>query len=176
MKKINLGQNEIIHFLGIGGIGMSGLAQIMKNMGYKIQGSDQSKNKNTITCANLGIKVFIGHSVKNLKNSTIIVRSSAIKNSNIEIKYAIRKKIPIYSRAEVLADIVSLKKNIIITGSHGKTTTTSLVSKILSDQKLDPTIINGGVINSFNSNAKLERANGLFLKQTNLMGVSSSYL
>ena len=81
---------------------MSGLAQIMKNMGYKIQGSDQSKNKNTITCANLGIKIFIGHSVKNLKNSTIIVRSSAIKNSNIEIKYAIRKKIPIYSRAEVL--------------------------------------------------------------------------
>ena len=79
-EKINLGQNEIIHFIGIGGIGMSGLAQIMKNMGYKIQGSDQSKNKNTITCANLGIKVFIGHSVKNLKNSTIIVRSSAIKN------------------------------------------------------------------------------------------------
>ncbi len=174
MKKINLGQNEIIHFLGIGGIGMSGLAQIMKNMGYKIQGSDQSKNKNTITCANLGIKVFIGHSVKNLKNSTIIVRSSAIKNSNIEIKYAIRKKIPIYSRAEVLADIVSLKKNIIITGSHGKTTTTSLVSKILSDQKLDPTIINGGVINSFNSNAKLgkgewsileaDESDGSFLK------------
>ena len=173
-EKINLGQNEIIHFLGIGGIGMSGLAQIMKNMGYKIQGSDQSKNKNTITCANLGIKVFIGHSVKNLKNSTIIVRSSAIKNSNIEIKYAIRKKIPIYSRAEVLADIVSLKKNIIITGSHGKTTTTSLVSKILSDQKLDPTIINGGVINSFNSNAKLgkgewsileaDESDGSFLK------------
>ena len=171
-EKINLGQNEIIHFLGIGGIGMSGLAQIIKNMGYKIQGSDQSKNKNTITCANLGIKVFIGHSVKNLKNSTIIVRSSAIKNSNIEIKYAIRKKIPIYSRAEVLADIVSLKKNIIITGSHGKTTTTSLVSKILSDQKLDPTIINGGVINSLIVMRNLERANGLFLKQTNLMGVS----
>ena len=82
MKKINLGQKEVIHFIGIGGIGMSGLAQIMKNMGFKIQGSDQSKNKNTISCSKLGIKVFIGHSKKNIKNSTILVRSSAIKNKN----------------------------------------------------------------------------------------------
>ena len=137
MKKINLGQREIIHFVGIGGIGMSGLALIMKNMGFKIQGSDQVKNKNTLTCSKLGIKVFIGHSVKNVKKSTILVKSSAIKNNNNEKKYALNKKIPIYSRAEVLADVVSLKKNIIITGSHGKTTTTSLVAKILSDQKLD---------------------------------------
>ena len=131
MKKINLGQNEIIHFVGIGGIGMSGLAQIMKNMGFKIQGSDQNRNKNTISCSKVGIKVFIGHSRNNVKSSTILVRSSAIKNNNSEIRYARLKKIPIYSRAEVLADVVSLKKNIIITGSHGKTTTTSLVSKIL---------------------------------------------
>ena len=164
MKKINLGQKEVIHFIGIGGIGMSGLAQIMKNMGFKIQGSDQSKNKNTISCSKLGIKVFTGHSKKNIKNSTILVRSSAIKNNNNEIKAGKEKKIPIYSRAEVLADVVSLKKNIIITGSHGKTTTTSLVSKILSDQKLDPTIINGGVINSLNSNAKLGKGEWAILE------------
>ena len=164
MKKINLGQNEVIHFVGIGGIGMSGLAQIMKNMGFKIQGSDQNKNKNTMSCAKLGIKIFLGHSVKNVKTSTIIVRSSAIKNNNSEIKYARINKIPIYSRAEVLADVVSLKKNIIITGSHGKTTTTSLVAKILSDQKLDPTIINGGVINSLKSNAKLGKGDWAILE------------
>ncbi len=164
MKKINLGQKEIIHFVGIGGIGMSGLALIMKNMGFKIQGSDQNKNKNTVTCAKSGIKVFIGHSKKNVKSSTILVRSSAIKDKNSEIRYAREKKIPIYSRAEVLADVVSQKKNIIITGSHGKTTTTSLVSKILSDQKLDPTIINGGVINSFKSNAKLGKGEWAILE------------
>ena len=164
MKKINLGQKEVIHFVGIGGIGMSGLAQIMKNIGFKIQGSDQNKNKNTISCLKSGIKIFIGHSKKNVKSATILVRSSAIKNNNSEILFAKEKKIPIYSRAEVLADVVSLKKNIIITGSHGKTTTTSLVSKILSDQKLDPTIVNGGVINSFNSNAKLGRGDWAILE------------
>ena len=164
MEKINLGQKEIIHFVGIGGIGMSGLAQIMKNMGFRIQGSDQNKNKNTASCIKAGIKVYIGHSKKNVKSSTILVRSSAIKNNNSEIKFAREKKIPIYSRAEVLADVVSLKKNIIITGSHGKTTTTSLVSKILSDQKLDPTIINGGVINSLNSNAKLGKGEWAILE------------
>ena len=164
MKKINIGQKEIIHFIGIGGIGMSGLAQVMKNMGFKIQGSDQSKNKSTSNCVKVGIKVFIGHYKNNVKKATIIVKSSAIKNNNVEIKQAKKKKIPIYSRAEVLADVVSLKKNIIITGSHGKTTTTSLVSKILSDQKLDPTIINGGVINSFNSNAKLGKGDWAILE------------
>tara|TARA_B100000767_G_scaffold266519_2_gene284009 strand:- start:941 stop:2338 length:1398 start_codon:yes stop_codon:yes gene_type:complete len=164
MKKINLGQKELIHFVGIGGIGMSGLAQIMKNMGFKIQGSDQNKNKNTMNCSKLKIKTFIGHSKNNVKNATILVKSTAIKNNNIEIKYAKKNKIPIYSRAEVLADVVSLKKNIIITGSHGKTTTTSLVAKILSDQKLDPTIINGGVINSLNSNAKLGKGDWAILE------------
>ena len=164
MKKINLGQKELIHFVGIGGIGMSGLALVMKNLGFRIQGSDQNKNKNTIVCSKSGIKVFIGHSKKNIKNSTILVKSSAIKDNNYEIKYAKSKKIPIYSRADVLADVVSLKKNIIITGSHGKTTTTSLVSKILTDQKLDPTIINGGVINSFKSNAKLGKGEWAILE------------
>ena len=177
MKNINLGQKEIIHFVGIGGIGgigMSGLAQVMKTMGFKIQGSDQSRNKSTSDCKKSGIKIFIGHSKKNIKNATIIVKSSAIKGNNLEITEARNKKIPIYSRAEVLADVVSLKKNIIITGSHGKTTTTSLVAKVLSDQNLDPTIINGGVINSLKSNAKLgkgewsileaDESDGSFLK------------
>jgi UDP-N-acetylmuramate--alanine ligase len=164
MKKINIGQKEIIHFIGIGGIGMSGLAQVMKNMGFKIQGSDQNKNKSTSNCIKAGIKVFIGHSKTNVKNATIIVKSSAIKDSNVEIKRAKKRKIPIYSRVDVLADVVSLKKNIIITGSHGKTTTTSLVAKILSDQKLDPTIVNGGVINSFNSNAKLGKGDWAILE------------
>ena len=88
MKKINLGQKDIIHFIGIGGIGMSGLAQIMKNMSFRVQGSDQSRNKNTNSCLKLGIKIFIGHSSSNIKNATIIVKSSAIKNNNVEIKFA----------------------------------------------------------------------------------------
>ena len=164
MKKINLGQKDIIHFVGIGGIGMSGLAQIMKNMGFIIQGSDQNKNKNTISCLRSGIKIFIGHSASNIQKATILVKSTAIKNNNIELRHAKKNKLPIYSRAEVLADVVSLKKNIIITGSHGKTTTTSLVAKILSDQKLDPTIINGGVINYFKSNAKLGKGEWAILE------------
>ena len=87
MKKINLGQKDIIHFVGIGGIGMSGLAQIMKNMGFRIQGSDQNKNKNTASCSKFGIKIFIGHSSNNVKKATIIVKSTAIKNNNTELKY-----------------------------------------------------------------------------------------
>ena len=164
MKKINLGQKDLIHFVGIGGIGMSGLAQIMKNMGFRIQGSDQNKNKNTTSCLKSGIKIFIGHSSNNIKKANILVKSTAIRNNNTEIRFAKKNNIPIYSRAEVLADVVSLKKNIIITGSHGKTTTTSLVAKILSDQKLDPTIINGGVINSLKSNAKLGKGDWAILE------------
>ena len=108
MKRVSLGQKDIIHFIGIGGIGMSGLAQIMNNMGFKIQGSDQSKNKNTIICSKSGIKIFTGHVSNNIKNATIIVKSTAIKNNNIELR--VMKKNSIYSRAEVLADVVSLKK------------------------------------------------------------------
>ena len=164
MKKISLGQKDVIHFVGIGGIGMSGLAQIMKNMGFRIQGSDQNKSKNTVYCSRLGIKVFIGHSSTNIKGTTIVVKSTAIKNNNTELKFAKKNKIPIYSRAEILGDGIIFKKNIIITGSHGKTTTTSLVAKILSDQKLDPTIINGGVINSLKSNAKLGKGDWAILE------------
>ncbi len=152
--KINIGQKEIIHFIGMGGIGMSGLAQIMKIMGFKVQGSDISMNKNIENCKKLGIKFFLGQKKKNIKKATILVKSSAIKSNNQEVKEAKKRKLPIYERVEVLANIVSLKKNIIISGSHGKTTTTSLVSKILLESRLDPTIINGGVINSIKNNAK----------------------
>ena len=172
--KINLASNEVIHFIGIGGIGMSGLAQIMKNMGFKIQGSDLYQNKNTERLIKLGIKVFYGHRKKNLKKATIIVISSAIKNNNTELKAARRKKLSVFKRGDMLANIVSLKKNIIITGSHGKTTTTSLVANILVEAGLDPTVINGGVINSFKNNAQLgkgewaviesDESDGSFLK------------
>ena len=118
--KINIGQKEIIHFIGMGGIGMSGLAQIMKIMGFKVQGSDISMNKNIENCKALGIRFFFGQKKKNIRNATILVKSSAIKNNNQEIKEAKKRKLPIYERAEMLANIVSLKKNIIISGSHGK--------------------------------------------------------
>ena len=162
--KINIGQKEIIHFIGIGGIGMSGLAQIMKIMGFKVQGSDVNFNKNIENCKKLGIKVFFSQRKKNIKNATILVKSSAIKNNNLEIKEAKKRKLPIYERVEMLANIVSLKKNIIISGSHGKTTTTSLVSKILLESRLDPTIINGGVINSLKNNAKLGKGDWTVLE------------
>ena len=174
MTNISIGNKEVIHFIGIGGIGMSGLAQIMKIMGFKVQGSDLNKNKNTENCKKIGVKIFIGHAPKNVSSATIIVKSSAITTSNIEYKVSKKKKLPIYERAEMLANIVSLKKNIIITGSHGKTTTTSLVARILSAANLDPTIINGGVINSIKSNAKFgkgewavleaDESDGSFLK------------
>ena len=162
--KIRIGKKEVIHFIGIGGIGMSGLAQIMQFMNFKIQGSDLNKNKNTQNCQKLGIKVFFSHHKKNISKATIVVKSSAIKKNNLEIIEAKKKNIPIYDRAEMLADIVSLKKNIVISGSHGKTTTTSLIAQILSTAKLDPTIINGGVINSINSNAKFGKGDWTVLE------------
>ncbi len=155
MSKIEIGLKEKVHFIGIGGIGMSGLAQVMKTMGFKVQGSDLANSKNVERCKKIGIKVFKTHNRKNIKDSTIVVKSSAVRNNNPEIREAKEKKLNILKRAEMLAHVVSLKTNIVITGSHGKTTTTSLISKILSSAKLDPTIINGGVINSFNSNARL---------------------
>ena len=174
MKKIKLGKQDVIHFIGIGGIGMSGLAQIMKTMGFKVQGSDVNKNKNTDNCKKLGIKILIGHNKKNVNKVTIVVKSSAIKPNNLELVEFKKKNMPIYDRIEMLANIIDLKKNIIITGSHGKTTTTSLVAKIISTAKLDPTIINGGVINSLKNNAKLgqgewaiveaDESDGSFLK------------
>ena len=157
--KIELARTEIIHFVGIGGIGMSGLANIMKGLGFKVQGSDITTSKNIETLKQNKIKVYIGHHKKNIQNSTILVISSAIKNSNPELLIAKKKQLPIYKRGDMLAHIVSLlKRNVVVAGSHGKTTTTSLVSAIFSSAKLDPTIINGGVLNSFNNSAKLGKS------------------
>ena len=156
--KIELAKKEVIHFIGIGGIGMSGLSLIMKGKGFKVQGSDLSLNKNIERLKKEKIKVFLGHKKKNIKNSTIIVISSAIKKNNSELIEARRKNLPIITRGQMLAHIVSLTKNIVIVGSHGKTTTTSLVASIFQKTKLDPTIINGGVINSIESTAKLGKS------------------
>ena len=164
MYKTEIGLNERIHFIGIGGIGMSGLAQVMNTLGFKIQGSDISKSKNVERCKKIGIKIFSSHNKKNINNCTIVVKSSAIRNNNSEIIAAKKRKLIILKRGEMLAHVVSLKKNIVITGSHGKTTTTSLISKILSEAKLDPTIINGGVINSLNSNARLGKSDWAVLE------------
>ena len=156
--KINLGKTELIHFVGIGGIGMSGLALIMNSLGFKIQGSDIADNKHLNNLRKKKIPIYLKHNKNNIKNCTVLVISSAIKKSNPEYKQAKKLNLPIYKRGELLGHIVSLMKNIVVTGSHGKTTTTSILSTILNFAKLDPTIINGGVLNSIGSSAKLGKS------------------
>ncbi len=162
--KIKLGKSELIHFVGIGGIGMSGLALIMNELGFKIQGSDIANNKNIERLKKNKINVLIGHKKQNIKQSTIIVISSAIKKNNPELIDAKKRKIPIYKRGDMLAHVVSLMRNVVIAGSHGKTTTTTLTSNIFTSAKIDPTIINGGVLNSFGNSAKLGKSNWCILE------------
>ena len=162
--KIELAKTEIIHFVGIGGIGMSGLALIMHGMGFKIQGSDISFNKNIERLKKNKITVTIGHNRKNINKATILVVSSAIKNNNPEVISAKKKILPIYKRGDMLGHIASLTKNIVVAGSHGKTTTTSIIAGLFSKAKLDPTIINGGVLNSFNNSARLGKSNWCILE------------
>ena len=157
--KINLGKTELIHFIGIGGIGMSGLAIIMNGLGFRVKGSDISNNKNIERLKEKKISIFLKHNKKNIKKSTVVVISSAIKKNNPELKEAKKLGLPIYTRGEMLGNIVSLMRNISVTGSHGKTTTTSLISNIFTKANLDPTIINGGVLNSFGNSAKLGKSN-----------------
>ncbi len=156
--EIKLAKSEIIHFVGIGGIGMSGLSLIMKGKGFKVQGSDISSNKNIDRLKREKIKIFIGQKKQNINGATILVVSSAIKKNNPELLEAKKRQLPIYKRGEMLANIVSLTKNIVVAGSHGKTTTTSLITSIFQETKIDPTIINGGVINSINNSAKLGKS------------------
>ncbi len=162
--KIELAKNEIIHFVGIGGIGMSGLSLIMKGKGFKVQGSDVSLNKNIERLKKEKIKIYIGQKKQNIKKATIIVISSAIKKNNPELIEAKRKNLPIIKRGKMLAHMVSLLKNIVVVGSHGKTTTTSLITSIFQKTKLDPTIINGGVINSIKNSAKLGKSDWSILE------------
>ena len=162
--KIELAKNEVIHFIGIGGIGMSGLSLIMKGKKFKVQGSDIVLNKNIERLKKEKVKIFIGHKKQHIKNATIVVVSSAIKKNNPELLEAKRKNLPIIKRGKMLAHIVSLTKNIVVAGSHGKTTTTSLVASIFQKTNLDPTIINGGVINSLKSSAKLGKSDWSILE------------
>ena len=162
--KIELAKTEVIHFIGIGGIGMSGLSLIMNGKGFKVQGSDLVFNKNIERLKKEKIKIFLGQKKQNLKNATIVVVSSAIKKNNPEVLEARRKNLPIIKRGQMLAHIVSLMKNIVVVGSHGKTTTTSLVASIFQKTKIDPTIINGGVINSIKNTAKLGKSDWSILE------------
>ena len=145
----------LIHFIGIGGIGMSGIAEVLINLGFKVSGSDLSDNANTLRLKKLNIIITIGHKKENLEETAIVVISSAINPDNLELIEARKRRLPIVKRAEMLAELMRFKKTIAVGGTHGKTTTTSLMATILEKAKYDPTVINGGVINSYNSNAKL---------------------
>jgi len=147
-----------IFFIGIGGIGMSGIAELMSDQGYKISGSDLIINNNIKRLKKKGTKIHIGHKKNNIKSVTLAVFSSAIKNDNPEIKRCKELKIPLLSRADMLAELMRFKKCIAVAGSHGKTTTTSLVGSILEYSKLDPTIINGGIINAYSKNNRLGKS------------------
>ncbi|MFK7974309.1 MAG: UDP-N-acetylmuramate--L-alanine ligase [Rickettsiaceae bacterium] len=147
------GTLDKIHFVGIGGIGMSGIAEIMHNLGYQVQGSDISENNNTQRLKKLGIKIIIGHGPENIANVSYVVISSAIKQNNAEVGAAIKYQIPVIKRSEMLAELMRLKCSVAISGSHGKTTTTSLMACLFEAAGLEPTVINGGVINHRNTNA-----------------------
>ena len=144
-----------VHFIGIGGIGMSGIAEILHNQGYTVQGSDASLNPNVQRLRDMGIKVEIGQSGDNLGKAEVVVVSSAIKKDNPELVAARAKALPIVRRAEMLAEIMRFKTAIAIGGTHGKTTTTTLVATLLDAGNLDPTVINGGIINAYGTNARL---------------------
>lgn len=145
----------IIHFVGIGGIGMSGIADILVNLGYKVSGSDLKENAMTARLARKGVNVIIGHNTNNVHGASVTVVSSAISKDNPEILEARKLKIPVIKRAEMLAELMKMKSSIAVAGTHGKTTTTSLIAAILDQANIDPTVINGGVINAYNSNARL---------------------
>jgi UDP-N-acetylmuramate--alanine ligase len=145
----------VIHFVGIGGIGMSGIADILINLGYKVSGSDLKENALIARLFRKGAKIAIGHSSKNICDASVVVVSSAIAQDNPEILEARRLKIPVVKRAEMLAELMKMKSSIAVAGTHGKTTTTSLIGAILEQANLDPTVINGGVVNAYNSNARL---------------------
>ncbi|PIE75156.1 MAG: UDP-N-acetylmuramate--L-alanine ligase [Deltaproteobacteria bacterium] len=165
-----------IHFIGIGGIGMSSIAEILISLGYAVTGSDLKSNEHTERLKKLGGEIYIGHSRENIQDANVVVISSAVPSSNIEIEEALQRGIPVIPRAEMLAELMRLKYGVAIAGAHGKTTTTSLVSEILIENKADPTIIIGGKLKKIRTNARLgsgsflvaeaDESDGSFLKMT----------
>jgi UDP-N-acetylmuramate--alanine ligase len=163
-----------IHFVGIGGIGMSGIAEVLHNQGYKVQGSDASDNANVKRLREKGIACFVGHEAENLGDAEVLVVSTAIRKDNAELVAAREKRIPVVRRAEMLAELMRLKSCVAVAGTHGKTTTTSVVATLLDAGKFDPTVINGGIINAYGTNARLgdgqwmvveaDESDGTFLK------------
>lgn len=145
----------VIHFVGIGGIGMSGIAEILNNLGYSVQGSDIKQSTLTKRLERLGIRVFYGHCSENVHNSSVVVHSSCIKDDNEELQEARKLGIPVIKRAEMLGELMKLKRSIAVAGTHGKTTTTSLIAHLLDTANMSPTVINGGIINAYGSNARL---------------------
>jgi UDP-N-acetylmuramate--alanine ligase len=163
-----------IHFIGIGGIGMSGIAEVLMNLGYTVQGSDASDNANVKRLRDKGATVFIGHKAEHVDRAEVMVVSSAIKRDNPELVAAREKRLPVVRRAEMLAELMRLKSCVAIAGTHGKTTTTSMVAALLDAGNFDPTVINGGIINAYGTNARLgagdwmvveaDESDGTFLK------------
>jgi UDP-N-acetylmuramate--alanine ligase len=163
-----------IHFVGIGGIGMSGIAEVLANLGYRVRGSDQAENANVKRLAGHGIQVAVGHDAKNVEGAAVVVVSSAVKRDNPELVAARAKRLPVVRRAEMLAELMRLKSCVAIAGTHGKTTTTSMVAALLDAGSFDPTVINGGIINAYGTNARLgggtwmvveaDESDGTFLK------------
>ncbi len=163
-----------IHFVGIGGIGMSGIAEVLVNLGYAVQGSDASDNYNLDRLRKKGAKVSVGHKAENVDGADVVVVSTAIKRDNPELMAARERRIPVVRRAEMLAELMRLKSCVAIAGTHGKTTTTTMVATLLDAGGLDPTVINGGIINAYGSNARLgagdwmvveaDESDGTFLK------------
>src|SRR5499427_10257029 len=163
-----------MHFIGIGGIGMSGLAEVLVNLGYTVQGSDQAENANVKRLRDKGVKIAISHAVENLSDAKVVVISSAIKPDNPELMAARAQRLPVARRAEMLAELMRLKSCVAIAGTHGKTTTTSMVAALLDGSGFDPTVINGGIINAYGTNARLgagelmvveaDESDGTFLK------------
>ena len=145
----------LIHFVGIGGIGMSGIAEVMHNLGYDVRGSDQAESANVLRLRELGVPVVIGHSAGNVADTAVVVVSSAIKPDNPEVRAARERFIPVVRRAEMLAELMRLKWCIAVGGTHGKTTTTSMMAALLDAAQYDPTVINGGILNAWGTNARL---------------------
>lgn len=153
-----------IHFVGIGGIGMSGIAEILHNLGYQVQGSDQAENANVRRLQDLGIRISIGHDAKNVADAQVVVVSSAVRPDNPEVVAARERFVPIVPRAEMLGELMRLKWAIAVGGTHGKTTTTSLIAALLDGAGLDPTVINGGIINAYGTNARLGKGDWMVVE------------